>query len=226
MQEVMQTTDTVLGNGSQQKGLTNEQVIQGLKEALSVGTGNSTNSASASDGFYKNTKIFLPFPPDAIKVKDKLESIGFKEPVDKFVLTLNRAAEEATKEAKPIFLNAITSMTIADGFNILKGADNAATKYLQDKTSDALYTTFKPKVKGAIEKVQLTKYWEPVINKYNAVTALTGGDKVNPDLEDYVTRRAMSGLFTLIADEELKIRKDPVARVTDILKTVFSTLDK
>ncbi len=226
MQEVLNTTNGVLNNGTQEKGLTNDQVIQGLKEALSVGTGNSATSASASDGFFKNAKIFLPFPPDAIKVKDKLEGIGFKEPVDKFVLTLNRAAEEASKEAKPIFLNAITSMSIADGFNILKGADNAATKYLEDKTSSALYTAFKPKVKSAIDKVQLTKYWEPVINKYNAVTALTGGDKVNPDLEDYVTKRAMSGLFTLIADEELKIRKDPIARVSDILKTVFSTLDK
>lgn len=226
MQEVLDNTNSVLNTNSGEKGLTNEQVITGLKEALSVGTGNSVNTSSAADGFYKNAKIFLPFPPDAIKVKDKLESIGFKEPVDKFVMTLNRAAEEASKEAKPIFLNAITSMTIGDGFTILKGADNAATKYLEDKTSTALYNAFKPKVKDAIAKVQLTKYWEPVINKYNAVTALTGGDKVNPDLEDYVTKRAMSGLFTLIAEEELKIRKDPVARVTDVLKSVFSTLDK
>lgn len=224
--DVLSTTNGVLNQGSGEKGLSNDQVIAGLKEALTVGTGNSATNASAMDGFYKNPKIFLPFPPDAIKVKEKLESIGFKEPVDKFVTTLNRAAEEASKEAKPIFVNAITSMTIQDGMTILKGADNAATQYLTDKTSDALYTAFKPKVKTAIEKVQLTKYWEPVINKYNTVTAITGGDKVNPDLEDYVTRRAMTGLFTLIADEELKIRKDPIARVTDILKTVFGSLDK
>lgn len=226
VQEVLDNTNGVLNNGSGEKGLTNDQVIQGLKEALTVGAGNSATNASTSDGFFKNAKIFLPFPPDAIKVKEKVEAVGFKPQVDKFVMTLNRAAEEASKEAKPIFVNAVTSMTVADGFTILKGADNAATKYLEDKTSSALYSAFKPKVTAAISKVELTKYWEPLINKYNALTALSGGEKINPDLEDYVTKRAMSGLFSLIADEELKIRKDPLARVTDILKTVFSSLDK
>jgi hypothetical protein len=228
VQDVLNNTNTVLnGGGSKEPGLTNDQVIAGLKEALTVGAGNSATSASTSDGFFKNAKIFLPFPPDAIKVKEKVESIpGFQPQVEKFVLTLNRAAEEASKEAKPIFVNAVTSMTVADGFTILKGADNAATKYLEDKTSGALYTAFKPKVQAAIQKVELTKYWKPLIDKYNLLTALSGDPKINPDLEDYVTKRAMSGLFTLIADEELKIRKDPVARVTDILKTVFSSLDK
>lgn len=224
-QEILDDTKAILNSGTEQKGLTNDQVIAGLKEALTVGTGNSASKASAEDGFFKNPKIVLPFPPDAIKVKEKVEAAGFKPQVEKFELTLNRAAEEAAKEAKPIFVNAITGMTIQDGFNILKGADNAATQYLQDKTSAQLYDAFKPKVKTAIEKVQLTKYWEPIISKYNMLTKLTGGDQINPDLEDYVTKRAMSGLFTLIAEEELKIRKDPVARVTDILKTVFSTLD-
>lgn len=226
-QELLDNTNAVLNGGNtQQQGLTNDQVIAGLKEALTVGTGNSSAKASAEDGFFKNPKIVLPFPPDAIKVKEKVEAAGFKSQVEKFELTLNRAAEEASKEAKPIFVNAVTGMTIQDGFNILKGADNAATKYLEDKTSSQLYTTFKPKVHAAIEKVQLTKYWEPIMTKYNALTKLTGGEPVNTDLEDYVTKRAMAGLFTLIAEEELKIRKDPMARVTDILKTVFSSLDK
>lgn len=227
MQEVMDNTNSVLngGTGTQQKGLTNDQVIAGLKEALTVGTGNSATKASTEDGFFKNPKIVLPFPPDAIKVKEKVEAAGFKGQVEKFELTLNRAAEEAAKEAKPIFVSAITGMTIQDGFNILKGADNAATKYLEEKTSTQLYNTFKPKVKAATEKVQLTKYWEPIMTKYNTLTKLTGGEQVNTDLEDYVTKRAMSGLFVLIAEEELKIRKDPVARVTDILKTVFGSLD-
>lgn len=228
VQEVLNNTNTVLNNGNGgEKGLTNDQVIAGLKEALTVGAGNSATNASANDGFFKNSKIFLPFPPDAIKVKEKVESVpGFQPQIDKFVLTLNRAAEEASKEAKPIFVNAITSMTVADGFTILKGADNAATKYLEDKTSSALYTAFKPKVQAAISKVELTKYWKPLIDKYNLLTALSGGEKINPDLEDYVTKRAMSGLFSLIADEELKIRKDPIARVSDILKSVFGSLDK
>lgn len=227
-EEITKDLGSVLNSGNNsEKGLTNDQVIAGLKEALVVGTGNSSAGASATDGFFKNAKIALPFPPDAIKVKEKLEGIpGMQPKIDQFVLTLNRAAEEAAKEAKPIFTNAVTSMTVQDGFAILKGNDNAATKYLEDKTSSSLYTAFKPKVTEAINKVQLTKYWEPLITKYNQLTALTGGDKINPDLDDYVTKRAMSGLFTLIADEELKIRKDPVARVTDILKSVFGSLDK
>lgn len=225
MQEVMDNTNAVLNSGNTEKGLTNDQVIAGLKEALTVGTGNSASNASATDGFFKNPKIVLPFPPDAIKVKEKVEAAGFKGQVEKFELTLNRAAEEAAKEAKPIFVSAITGMTIQDGFNILKGADNAATQYLKDKTSQQLYNAFKPKVQSAIDKVELTKYWEPIMTKYNALTKLTGGESVNTDLTDYVTTRAMSGLFVLIAEEELKIRKDPVARVTDILKTVFGSLD-
>lgn len=226
--DVMDSANTILGGttNGQQPGLSNEEVIKGLKEALSVGTNNSSAATSKEDGFFKNERIFLPFPPDAIKVKEKVESLGMKSQVDKFVLTLNRAAEESTKEAAPIFLKAITGMSIGDGFNILKGADNAATKYLEDKTSTELYNAFKPKVQAAISKVELTKHWEPIINKYNAVTKLTGGEQINPDLEDYVTKRAIAGLFTLIADEELKIRKDPVARVNDILKKVFSSLDK
>ncbi len=226
VQDVLNNTNTVLNGGGGEKGLTNDQVIAGLKEALTVGAGNSATGASANDGFFKNPKIFLPFPPDAIKVKEKVEAVGFQPQVEKFVTTLNRAAEEASKEAKPIFVNAITSMTVADGFTILKGADNAATKYLEDKTSGALYTAFKPKVQAAIQKVELTKYWKPIIDKYNLLTALSGGDKINPDLEDYITKRAMSGLFSLIADEELKIRKDPIARVSDLLKSVFGSLDK
>jgi hypothetical protein len=226
MEEISSGANSVLNSGTNtEKGLTNDQVIAGLKEALTVGTGNSATNASATDGFFKNPKIALPFPPDAIKVKEKVEAAGFKPQVEKFELTLNRAAEEAAKEAKPIFVNAITTMTVQDGFAILKGNDNAATKYLEDKTSASLYTTFKPKVSAAIQKVELTKYWEPVINKYNLLTKLSGGEQINPDLEDYVTKRAMAGLFTLIAEEELKIRKDPVARVTDILKSVFGSLD-
>lgn len=214
------------GTGTGTPALTNEEVIKGLKEALSVGTNNSSAATSKEDGFFKNDRIFLPFPPDAIKVKEKAEQLGMKDKVDKFVLTLNRAAEEATKEAAPIFLKAVTDMTVGDGFAILKGADNAATKYLEDKTSSALYTSFKPKVKAAIEKVELTKYWEPLAKAYNNAVKLTGGDPINTDLEDYVTKKAISGLFVLIADEELKIRKDPVARVSDILKSVFGSLDK
>ncbi len=203
-----------------EKPLSNDEVIAGLRSALSVGTDSSSSRASKVDGFYKNTRLFIPFPPDAIKVKEKVEALGFKEKVDKFVLTLNRGAEEAAKESGPIFLNAIKSMSIADGFTILKGGDNAATNYLKEKTTAELKTTFTPKVKDALNKVELTKHWTPVITTYNKIP---GVEKQNPDLDAYVTEKAIAGLFILIADEEMKIRKDPIARVNDILKRVFGS---
>jgi hypothetical protein len=226
LEKAISTGNTIVGGTSGEKKLTNDQVIAGLKEALSVGTNNSAKSASAVGGFLNNPLIVIPFPPDAIKVKEKVESLGMKDKVDKFVATMNNGAEEAAKEAAPIFLNAITSMSVADGFNILNGADNAATKYLEEKTSSALYNAFKPKVQEALKKVKLTEHWNPIINKYNAVTTVTGGEKINPDLDDYVTKGALKGLFTLIEGEEKKIRLDPMARVSDLLKDVFGSLDK
>ena len=200
--------------------LSNDEVIAGLRSALSVGTDSSSSRASKLDGYYKNPRLFIPFPPDAIKVKEKVEQLGFKDKVDKFVMTLNRGAEEAAKEAAPIFINAIKGMSIADGFSILKGGDNAATNYLKDKTTADLKTAFTPKVKDALNKVELTKHWTPVINTYNKIP---GVEKQNPDLDAYVTDKGIAGLFLLIADEESKIRKDPVARVNDILKRVFGS---
>jgi hypothetical protein len=204
--------------------LTNQEVISGLKEALSVGIKNSVNLTSVTDGFLKNTAIRLPFPPDALKVRQKALDLGMSAQVDKFETTLNRAAEEAVKEALPIFTNAITSMTISDGFAILNGGNGAATRYLKEKTTAQLTSAFRPRVETAISKVQLTQYWEPIINKYNGAMTLTGGQKLNPDLNQYVTERAIAGLFIMVEKEENKIRLDPMARVTDILKKVFGSL--
>lgn len=203
------------------KPLSNDEVVQGLKEALTVGTNNSTASASKEDGFYKNAAIFIPFPPEAMKVKQTADGLGMQSQTDKFVMTLNRAAEEAAKNAAPIFIKAITNMSITDGFEILKGTDTAATHYLKNKTSADLRLQFLPVVQDAINKVELTKYWTPLIDEYNKIPFV---EKQNPDLTAYVTERAMQGLFKLIADEELKIRKDPAARVTDILKKVFGNI--
>lgn len=198
--------------------LTNNEVISGLREALTVGTNNSTSLTSKLDGFYKNPEIFIPFPPEAIKVKEKVEALGMKKQVDEFVMTLNRSAETASKEAAPIFIGAIKEMTIADGFAILRGADNAATSYLKEKTSAQLKIKFNPVVKNAINQVEVTKYWNPIINAYNKIPFI---EKQNPNLEDYITTKAMDGLFLMIEKEEKKIRKDPVARVTELLKKVF-----
>jgi hypothetical protein len=204
--------------------LTNGEVISGLKEALNVGIQNSVNLTSITDGFLGNTAIRLPFPQDAIKVREKAMEWGLSGQVEKFETTLNRAAEEATKEALPIFKNAILGMSISDGFAILNGGDGAATKFLRDNTTSQLVSAFAPKVKTAIEKVKLTEYWNPIITKYNSAMTLTGGQKLNPDLEKYVTEKAISGLFYMVEKEENKIRKDPVARVTEILKKVFGSI--
>ena len=202
------------------KPLSNEEVVQGLKEALTVGTNNSGAAASKLDGFNGNPLIKIPFPPEAAKMESTLKGMGMEKKIDEFVLNLNRAAEDAAKEAAPIFVNAIKGMTIGDGFTILKGADTAATHYLKDKTTADLKVQFKPKVVAAIEKVKVTSYWNPLITKYNKIPMVT---KLNPDLEEYVTAKAIEGLFKLVAEEEIKIRKDPSARISDILKKVFGS---
>ena len=203
--------------------LTNDDIIKGLKEALNVGVNKSTVRASAIDGYYKNAKIKLPFPPEAAKMEKTLRDMGEGQKVDEFVMTLNRAAEEAAKQAANIFLNAITNLTISDGMNILKGADNAATQYLKDKTSAELKIKFKPIVHDALQKVEITKYWNPLVETYNKIPFV---QKMNPDLDEYTTQKAIEGLFKLVEEEELKIRKDPVFRTSDILKKVFGELDK
>jgi hypothetical protein len=211
-------TVTEVSSAEAASSLSNDDIIKGLKEALTVGSNNAGESASKLDGFYRNEKINIPFPPEINNVKTSVENMGLKPQVVKFVETLNRAAEEAAKEAAPIFVNAITTINISDGMNILNGGDKAATTFLEEKTTPELKSKFEPIVKKAIEKVQLTKYWNPVVSNYNKVPFVK---KVNPDLEAYVLERAISGMFTLVAEEEAKIRNNPAARVSDILKKVF-----
>jgi hypothetical protein len=218
-----------ISNGSSENSvpkLSNDEVISGLREALNVGIRNSVSLTSVTDGFLKNDAIRLPFPPDAQKVKDKAVEWKLDGQVQKFETTLNRAAEEATKEALPIFKDAILNMSVQDGFAILNGGDGSATKFLKEQTTSKLVTAFAPKVKEATSKVKLTEYWNPIINKYNSAMTLTGGQKLNPDLDSYITQKAIEGLFYMVEKEENKIRKDPAARVTDILVKVFGSLTK
>jgi len=198
--------------------LSNEEVIRGLKEALTVGTNNSASLAGKVDGFYKNPRLFIPWPPEAQKMKDKLMALGFEKQIADFELSLNRAAEEAALNASPVFVDAIKNMSVQDGFAILRGADTAATNYLRKTTYSPLEQKFRPVVKEAIEKVEVTSYWNPLVTTYNMIP---GVKKQNPDLDAYVTNKAINGLMILIADEETKIRKNPAARVTDLLKKVF-----
>lgn len=211
-------TKTVTGGSG---SLSNEEVISGLKEALNKGTESAVSLASITDGFWKNERIRIPFPPEAEKMKTTLNNVGMSKQVSDFEMTMNRAAEEAVKEAVPVFTAAIKDMSIGDGFAILKGNDNAATQYLDDKTTAVLTEKFRPIVERATEKVALASYWTPLANAYNKAGFMTGAKAVDPDLNAYVTQKAIDGLFLLIAEEEAKIRKDPLARTTEILKKVF-----
>ncbi len=206
--------------------LSKEEIIQGLKDALNISIENSVKQSSALDGFWKNPLIKLPFPEDAKKVKDAAIKLKMNGAVERFETTLNRAAEEATKKALPIFLNAIKNMQITDGLVILNGGNGSATRFLQNNTTNELKTAFRPEVDKAIQTVELTKYWDPLATNYNKVNVFTGGKSINPDLNAYVTERAISGLFKLVEIEENKIRKDPAAAVKNVTSLATTTVTK
>ncbi len=212
------TINDILGGDE----LTTDQVASGLKEALINGISNGSAKASKVDGYFKNPKIKIPFPPDVQKVETKLRQIGLDKQVDDFVMTLNRGAEQAAKEAKPIFVSAIKSMTIQDAWGILKGEEDAATQYLTRTTSDQLKLKFQPIVEKALNSTNATRYYTDIISTYNKVPFV---DKVDPDLNNYATNKAIEGLFYLVAQEEKKIREDPLARTSDLLKRVFAEQD-
>jgi hypothetical protein len=199
--------------------LSTADIAAGLKQALEVGARNSSNQLSALDGFFKNAAIKILLPQEAQKVEKTLRDLGMGSLVDKAILSLNRAAEDATKSAAPIFVDAIKTMTIQDALGILKGGDFAATNYLKTKTTTALTSAFKPVIQQSLDKVSATKYWGDVFNTYNKFAT----NKINPDLSGFVTDKAITGIFYQVSLEEQKIRKDPVARVTDLLKKVFGS---
>lgn len=198
--------------------LSNDEIINGLKEALNVGASNSTQKLSALDGFFADAAIKILMPDEAKKVEQKLRAIGLGKQVDNAILSMNRAAEDAAKSAAPIFINAIKGMSIQDGLGILKGGDFAATNYLKNKTLAQLTEAFRPVIEQSLQKVDATKYWNTLFTTYNRFST----EKVNPDLVAYVTDKAMAGIFYQVGQEEQKIRKDPVARTTDLLKKVFN----
>jgi len=201
--------------------LSNTEVVNGLKQALQVGTQNSAKKLSAVNGYFGNQLIKIAMPPEAQKVEQALRDIGMGSKVDQAVLSMNRAAEDAATKAVPIFVNAITNMSIQDGMSILKGDNNAATNFLRSKTYAALTVAFAPEIKKSLDKVNATKYWGDVFNAYDRIPFV---EKVNPDLTSYVTDKALNGLFISIAQEEANIRSNPNARVTDLLKKVFGNM--
>lgn len=199
-------------------GLSNDEIVQGLKEALNVGANNASKQLSSVDGFFKDAAIKILMPPEAQKAEKKLRSLGMGKLVDDAILSMNRAAEDASKDAAPIFVNAIKQMSIQDAVGILRGKDTAATSYLRNKTTSPLTEAFRPVIETSLAKVNATKYWNTVFTAYNKFSA----DKINPDLAAYVTEKSLAGIFHQVGLEEQKIRKDPMARTSDILKKVFA----
>lgn len=214
-----ETAQQIMKNIGTEAPLTNTEIVSGLRAALEVGARNSSNQLSALDGFFKNAAIKILLPEEAQKVEKALRDVGLGSLVDKAILSVNRAAEDAATSAAPIFVDAIKAMTIQDALGILQGGDFAATNYLKSKTTSPLTNAFKPVIDKSLQKVGATKYWTDVFTAYNRFAT----NKINPDLSAFVTGKALDGIFYQVGLEEQKIRKDPVARVSEILKKVFGS---
>ncbi|MCJ7448947.1 MAG: DUF4197 domain-containing protein [Bacteroidales bacterium] len=216
--------------------LTEAEVINGLKEALITGAKNSAQRLAAENGYYGDAAIKIPLPDEARVIVDNISRIpGGTQLVGDVILRINRAAEDAAKEVAPIFINSVTQMTIKDAFNILNGADNAATGYLRSTTYNELYALYKPKIQVSTEKkiignISTKDSWVTLTGKWNTLANSVAGKlanlkPVNTDLDDFLTNKALSGMFLKVEAEELKIRKEVSARVTPLLQRVFGSLD-
>ena len=226
----------VLQNTGLSGPLTEDEVINGLREALITGSRNAASRLSAENGYYGDLTVKILLPDEARTIVDNISRIpGGDKLVEDVILRINRAAEDAAKEVAPIFINSIKSMTIKDAFNILNGADNAATSYLRATTYNELYALYKPKIQASTEKkiignISTQDSWTTLTSKWNTLAnsvagKIAGLKPVNTELDDYLTNKALSGVFLKVENEELKIRKDVSARVTPILKRVFGSLD-
>ena len=200
------------------KHFTENEAADALKETLTQGVEKGVDVLSVKDGFFKNQSVKIPFPPEAKTIFDKLKKMGFQKELNKVVLSINRAAEDAITSASPIFIDAIKNMTINDAINIVKGSETAGTDYLYDNTNVELVEAFKPSIKSSLNKVDATKHWKSIIKTYNKIPFVK---KINPDLELYVTQKTIEGLFHILSEEEKEIRKNPQKRTTNILKKVF-----
>ncbi len=201
-----------------QINLGNDEIANGLKDALKIGAQKSADKLSAVDGFFKDAAVKILLPPEAQKVEKTLRGMGMGQMCDNAILSMNRAAEDASKSAAPIFIKSITSMGIGDAVGILRGPDTAATSYLKKTTTPQLTVAFKPIVDASLKKTDATKYWKDIFDTYNKIPFVK---KINPDLTSYATQKAIEGIFFYVAVEEKNIRKNPAAQATDLLKKVF-----
>jgi hypothetical protein len=219
-QQIQSTLDTLANAGG--GGLTNEEIGKGLKQALEFGISEGAQRLSQENGYYKSPyKILLP--EEARKVADRLQNVpGFNQVEEIILEKINRGAEDAAAKAKPIFVDAIRSMTFRDALDILTGDDDAATAYLNRVTYTKLYDEFNPVIVNSLDKFNARQYWGDAVNAYNKIPFV---DKADPDLDDYVTRQALAGLFDMVEKKERDIRNNVSARTTDLLKRVFARQD-
>jgi hypothetical protein len=215
LDDIVKGAQKALGAGG---GLSNSKIVDGLKEALQIGTGNAVEAVSKVGGYYQNPKIKIPLPGPIQKVERLIRAAGYGSQVDAFELSMNQAAEKAAPEAKSIFWDAIKQMSITDARKILDGAENEATLYFKDKTYARLSEVFKPIVHNSMSEVGVTKKYQELDAKMASIP-LVGS--MHFDLDKYVNDKALDGLFLMLSEEEKKIRQDPAARVTDLLKEVF-----
>jgi hypothetical protein len=207
-----------IGGGSS-SSLSSDDIVAGLKQALTLGAQKSADRLSLTNGFLNDKAVEILMPEQAQKVEKTLRSMGLGKLVDDAITSMNHAAEDASKSAAPIFVNAIKNMTVTDGMNILKGSDTSATAYLRHSATPELTKAYTPVIDSALQKTGATKYWKDVFDTYNKLP--TTFNKVDPNLSSYVTQKAINGIFYYVAQEEINIRKNPAAQVTDLLKKVF-----
>ncbi len=196
------------------------EISAGLKEALILGAEKGCTDLAKQDGFFKNAARKISMPPEAQKIESTLRSMGLNQVADTFILSLNRAAEDACKTAAPILLQAIKEMTVTDGLAILRGNERAATEYLRNKTQMQLTEQFKPSIQASLATVQATKYWDQLNKAYQAIPF--SNKRLNPNLADYVTEKALNGIFAEIASQGKEIRSNPSARSSALLKRIFT----
>jgi len=214
---LINTTGGVYGTG----GITEQEASTGIKQALNQGVNRGITHLNTTDGFFGNEAYKLFLPPEAQRIENTLRTIGLGSQVDKAILQINRAAEDAVGYAKPIFVDAITAMTLQDALNIVRGPNNAATNYFREKTNEKLIVAFSPVIKSSLDKLSATRYYTDIVNTYNKLP--TTFNKINPDLTAYVVEKATAALFDQIEKEEANIRENPVARTTEILRKVFGS---
>jgi len=212
----------IIEASTQEVPLTRAEVVQGLKDALARGISRGTAVAGAKNGYLGNPRLRIPFPEEVGQVEQALRKIGLGDEVERFERQLNRSAEKAASRAKPVFIKAITSMTIRDAFEILNGEPDAATRYLQRTTGAELRAEFQPIISDKLKETSATRYYGDIVKRYNRLPLVK---KVDPDLDAYATDKAIEGLFLLIAEEEANIRANPRARTTQLLRRVFGSLD-